>query len=637
MGYLAYDLKDDIETLPRTTIDDTNLPLMLLFAPSIIVTRDKQKNTTRLFIPKRRLNGRDTIDEDLAFFNQTMNLPSAADNVSALSGSGLKSNLAKDDYVRSVENIIEYIKSGHVYQVNMSQRFTADFSGNPYDLFSTYYRMNPAPFFAYINAGDHHVVSTSPERFLFQEQSLVETRPIKGTRPRGKTPEEDEQLKNGLLHSTKDDAELSMIVDLLRNDIGKVCAGGSVFVDEHKRVEAYENVYHLVSVVKGTLDKGFDTVDLIRAAFPGGSITGCPKIRSMEIIDEMETHRRHIYTGSIGYISFHDTMDLSIAIRTATICNGKIIFSVGGGIVFDSDPEMEFEETLHKGQTLMSVFNTQTKSDPKRTTAWVNGVLTPLDKAVVPITDLGVQYGYGFFETIRAVDGKPKNLGAHLKRFETTWRNFFSDPPPDLSWDSIMARVLSANGLNNTTAALKLMATKGTRDLPPYDHTLIITARPHVHRLAVKKKPGLTLGLYPHPRQTPLAGHKTMNYLYYFLAGQWAIHQGMDEALITNPDGTVSETHTANLLLLKGKTITLPASPHVLPGTMENTVCRMLSNWGYQLERKRVFPEDLFSFDEILMTNALMGAVPVLEIDGRRLKPPSALWEAVNKEVWTIS
>ena len=230
------------------------------------------------------------------------------------------------------------------------------FAGDSYSLFKALYQLNPAPFFAYVNAGDHQIVSTSPERFLLRSGSRVETRPIKGTRPRGKTPEQDREMKAALARSPKDDAELSMIVDLLRNDIGKVCAGGSVAVTQHKRLEAYQNVYHLVSVVQGTLAEGKDSVDLIRATFPGGSITGCPKIRSMEIIDELESHRRHVYTGSIGYISFHDTMDLSIAIRTATVVGDRLVFSVGGGIVYDSDPEDEYEETLHKGQTLMSVF-----------------------------------------------------------------------------------------------------------------------------------------------------------------------------------------------------------------------------------------------------------------------------------------
>ncbi len=172
------------------------------------------------------------------------------------------------------------------------------------------------------------------------------------------------------------------------------CRAGSVRVAEHKRLEAYQNVYHLVSIVEGMLDRDLDAVDLLKATFPGGSITGCPKIRTMEIIDELEPHRRHIYTGSIGYISFHDTMDLSIAIRTATVYNDKIIFSVGGGIVFDSDPLDEYEETIHKGRTLMEVFMGKEKKASKKSYVWINGSLEPLEQAVILACFAG-HYGNG--------------------------------------------------------------------------------------------------------------------------------------------------------------------------------------------------------------------------------------------------
>ena len=235
--------------------------------------------------------------------------------------------------------------------------------------------MNPAPFFAFVNAGNHQIVSTSPERFLLRNGSRIETRPIKGTRPRGRRRENSVEMKSALTHSHKDDAELSMIVDLLRNDIGKVCAGGSVVVALHKRLETYQNVYHLVSVVEGTLAEGKDSVDLIRATFPGGSITGCPKTPS--------ARRRSLGTG---------------------------LFFPWGAALLDSDPEDEFEETLHKGRTLMSVFRdaaegpaTETGSDQW---VWLDGRLIHQARAAVPVSDLGLQYGFGFFETIRVEKGE---------------------------------------------------------------------------------------------------------------------------------------------------------------------------------------------------------------------------------------
>jgi len=632
-GYLSYDLKDVLEKLPRTSMDDLHLPHIYLFAPSIIVIHDKKAGVTRLCIPKRNFSGQSNLDDDLSFFKRIRDAkPPKKESFSGDSG-GFKSNFSKTGYISAVKKIKEYIAAGHIYQANMSQRFEMDFEGDMFNLFIALYHKNPAPFFAYINAGSHQIVSTSPERFLLQVGRRVESRPIKGTRPRGKTPAEDERLGRELTLSKKDDAELSMIVDLLRNDIGKVCQAGSVRVVEHKRLEAYQNVYHLISIVEGILDRDRDAVDLLKAAFPGGSITGCPKIRTMEIIDELEPHRRHIYTGSIGYISFHDTMDLSIAIRTATICNGKIIFTVGGGIVYDSDPLDEYEETIHKGQTLMEVFKGQKTKSANKSYAWINGSLEPLDQAVIPITDLGFQYGYGFFETIRVDKGDPKHLDAHIARFNRSWKYFFPDEPPDLTWDEIVHQVIAENSLINETAAVKLMATRGDREAPPYNHTLVVTARPYTHRLADKKEPGINLAVYPHPRQTPLADHKTLNYLYYFLAGKWAQEQNADEALILNPDNTVSETNTANILLIKDKTVIKPVSLHVLPGIMDAVVCKLLSVWDYKVEKRTVRPEELFEVDDVLMTNSLMGAVPVLSLNDRSLPKPSNLWQMINQEV----
>ena len=630
LGYLSYDLKDFLEKLPRTSVDDLCLPHICLYAHSILVVHDRADNGTYLCIPKRMPSGQGGLDNDLdAFFRILASRPPRKEGFCGGTG-GFRSNFNKLTYMNAIEKIKKYITSGDVYQVNMSQRFEMDFQGNPFSLFRALYNNNPAPFFAYVNAGSHQIVSTSPERFLQRAGKRVETRPIKGTRPRGKTATEDKRLELELKHSKKDDAELSMIVDLLRNDLGKVCMAGSVRVAEHKRLEAYRNVYHLVSVVKGTLDRYRDSVDLIKATFPGGSITGCPKIRAMEIIDELEPNRRHIYTGSIGYLSFHDTMDLSIAIRTATIYNGEIIFSVGGGIVFDSDPCDEYDETMHKGRTLMEAFKGRERKSSNKSYVWLNGAIQALDQACVHVTDLGFQYGYGLFETIRVDKGKPKHLKEHINRFYQSWKVLFFEETPDLTWDDIIDQVITQNGLQRETAAVKLIATMGDRGELPLNNALLVMARPYIHRLAGKKYLGLHLATYPKPRQTPLADHKTLNYLYYFLAGKWAKVQELDEALIINPDGTVSETNTGNILLIHDKTAIRPVSPHVLPGIMEKMVCSLLRKWGYGIENRKVRQGDLFSVDQVIITNSLIGAVPVLSIDRKYLARPSDLWQKIN-------
>ena len=634
MGYLGYDLKDHIETLPRTSINDLGLPDLVMYAPSLILIYDKNDGTARLMSPCFSRQKPTDIENLINGFKRR--LVSPQDSAPNFKGDHrrFKSNFEKAAYMAAVNQIKAYIAAGHVYQVNLSQRFKMGFHGDGYALFNTLYNTNPAPFYAYVNAGNHQIVSTSPERFLKRRGPQVETRPIKGTRPRGQTASEDDASKRDLIESTKDDAELSMIVDLLRNDIGKVCKSATVKVTEHKRLEAYQNVYHLVSVIKGTLEETSDSVDLIKATFPGGSITGCPKIRAMEIIDELEPCRRHIYTGSIGYIGFDDTMDLSIAIRTATIVDNQVLFSVGGGIVQDSDPLSEFEETLHKGRTLMDVFKGSEEPSQHLEYAWHNGQLIPTSQVTIPVTTLGFQYGFGFFETLRVTLGRPHNLDAHVDRFNQTWKSLFATQPPDLTWEEIIKQVVKKNALEQKTAALKIMASKGSQDGFSPAVNLSVLARPYAPRLAERDIQGLHLVTYPEERQTPLAKHKTMNYLYYYLAGQWAHAQGFDEALILNPDDTVSETNTANLLLIKGKQVIQPSSPAALPGTMEKLVCQIFTSWDFNIESRPVKPAELFEDVQVIVTNSLVGALPVISIDGRHLSPPTDLCTRLNDVIF---
>ena len=632
-GYLSYDMKDSLERLPRTAVDDLWLPHLYLSAPSTIVVHDKVAGTTCIHAPVFQEKGISAADE--AIDNIVTALIQPPPSPGPFAGDGtLKSNFTQAEYEAAVQRIRDYIAAGDVYQVNLSQRFETGFRGDSYALFCKLYQMNPAPFFAYVNAGNHQIVSTSPERFLMQSGRRVETRPIKGTRPRGKTPEADARMQTALAESPKDDAELSMIVDLLRNDIGRTCAGGSVVVTQHKRLEAYRNVHHLVSVVEGTLAEGKTTVDLIRDTFPGGSITGCPKIRAMEIIDELESRRRHVYTGSIGYISFHDTLDLSIAIRTATIVDGRLMFSVGGGIVYDSDPPDEYAETLHKGETLMRVFQGDGANPIVDDGPWVwqNGRLIQQEKAVVPVTDLGLQYGFGFFETIRVHKGQIVRLPEHIARFNRAWCELFEYAVPDLTWKDIIGQVIEKNQLGDATAAVKLLATRGD-GTDRATGTLVVTARPYIHRLKTLGGEGLRLATYPHPRLTPLADHKTLNYLYCFRSGAWARQNGAHEALLLNADSSVSETNTANLLVVAGRSVTRPVSPHVLPGVMQAAACEWFSKNGFSVIDRSLCSDDLFRADMVLLTNALMGAVPALSLDGRTLAIDTVLCERLNKDL----
>lgn len=265
----------------------------------------------------------------------------------------LKSNFTPQEYIECVSKVREYIAAGDVFQVNLSQRFEAALGISPYELYKRLRRLNPAPFASYLGFPGVTVVSASPERFLRVQGDLVETRPIKGTRPRGKDAVEDRRLAKELTDSAKDRAENVMIVDLERNDLGRVCRYGTVRVAELAILETFPTVFHLTSTVLGRLRPDKDNIDLLKAAFPGGSVTGAPKVRAMEIIDELEPTRRSVYTGCLGYLSFDGHMDLSIVIRTLLIKGDKAYFQVGGGITYDSDPEAEYMETLDKARALI--------------------------------------------------------------------------------------------------------------------------------------------------------------------------------------------------------------------------------------------------------------------------------------------
>ena len=266
----------------------------------------------------------------------------------------LRSSFTHQGYLEAVERVREYIFAGDIFQVNLSQRFEVPLTEPAWALYRRLRVCNPAPFAAFLDLPDAAVLSASPERFLRVDAAgRVETRPIKGTRPRGIGPEHDAALGQALTESPKDRAENLMIVDLMRNDLSRVCAPGSVRVAELFALEQYATVHHLVSTVVGQLAPGADALDLLRAAFPGGSITGAPKLRAMEIITEIERLRRGVYCGSIGYWSVTGEFDTSIAIRTAVACAGRVYFNAGGGVVADSDPAEEYQETLDKARGLI--------------------------------------------------------------------------------------------------------------------------------------------------------------------------------------------------------------------------------------------------------------------------------------------
>ena len=356
IGYLGYELGRFIERLPGSAPNDLGIPdLYFVFYRSMLSYSHRDK-AYRLYdsgplAPRAEgARNRHTLERILRCTSQPT--PPPGTHTPSTLPLDLRSAFTREGYVEAIRRALHHIVEGDIYQVNLSQRFHTSYNGDPYGLFLELFRINPTPFFAYLDPGPFQVISSSPERFLFLQNGEAETRPIKGTLPRGTTEEADLANRQQLMQSTKNMAELSMITDLLRNDLGRICRYGSVRVRETALLEAYANVFHLVSVVTGTLPPDKGCVDLLRATFPGGSITGCPKIRSMEIIDELEPTARCVYTGCIGYLGWDGTMDMSIAIRSLIKKGSDLYFQVGGGIVYDSDPQLEYEETLHKAASM---------------------------------------------------------------------------------------------------------------------------------------------------------------------------------------------------------------------------------------------------------------------------------------------
>ncbi len=271
---------------------------------------------------------------------------------------GFESNFARDDYVDAIRTIKNYITAGDCYQVNLSQRFSCPITEEPYAIYQRLRAVSPSPYAAYLNLGGAQILSSSPECFLEVNGRDVITRPIKGTRRRGLTSVEDAALREELAMSAKDRAELLMITDLERNDLGRVCTPGSIEVTEISRIESLPQVHHQVAAIRGKLADGKDVVDLLKATFPGGSITGAPKVRAMQIIRELEPNPRNVYCGSIGYISLNGKAQFNVAIRTMVLKNNQAYFWAGGGIVADSDPQSEYEETLTKAKGMMQALNT---------------------------------------------------------------------------------------------------------------------------------------------------------------------------------------------------------------------------------------------------------------------------------------
>lgn len=356
VGYFGYDLARQLEHLPDFAQKDPAIPHMMVGIYDWAVVVDHREKTASLLSYGFQQSTHDNWAALCALFDATAETQSA----DFVLTSAVSSNMDFNQYTKAFNAVKNYIAEGDCYQVNLAQRFSAKARGSGWTAYQKLREISPAPFMAYMNFGALQVLSGSPERFLQVMGNHVETRPIKGTRPRSDDAQQDQQYANDLQTSIKDKAENLMIVDLLRNDIGKNCEIGSVKADKLFQLQSFANVHHLVSIVTGRLKFSKTAIDLLRGCFPGGSITGAPKFRAMQIIEELEPHRRGVYCGAIGYIGFDGNMDTNIAIRTVVYSTqesseGEVSFYAGGGIVADSILEKEYAETLDKASSILKV------------------------------------------------------------------------------------------------------------------------------------------------------------------------------------------------------------------------------------------------------------------------------------------
>ncbi len=364
VGFLGYDTVRYIEHLPDRPVDDRQLPEMSWIVPGFVAAFDRFKQTITLV---RNVFVEPAVDLTVQYDRAIQDLNEAARSLAqplpyepkpfsglTASGSPLVSTLGPEDFMAGVEAVKRYVREGDAFQVVLSQRLETDFAGNALDIYRILRIINPSPYLFFVRTPDVSIAGSSPELMTRVRDGLVYSRPIAGTRPRGRTEDEDLTLELELLADEKERAEHVMLIDLARNDLGRVCEYGSVQVDDLMVIERYSHVMHIVSGVSGELRSGMSAVDVIRAVFPHGTVSGAPKVRAMEIIDELEPVARGPYAGAVGYVDFSGNVDTAICLRTVVVADGKAWVQAGAGLVADSDPASEYEESMNKAAAALA-------------------------------------------------------------------------------------------------------------------------------------------------------------------------------------------------------------------------------------------------------------------------------------------
>ncbi|NLT12238.1 MAG: aminodeoxychorismate synthase component I [Clostridiaceae bacterium] len=639
-GYIAYDYLEQIEQMPDTQQKALSYPILCLgmFDHSLVYDHSVNElyfcGNERIGLSTEMLDAKYLeIERVIRKREQQETLSGFARKVA--NDEGIRGSNKTDDclgetiadefvcsralsdftekrYMEIVEKAREFIRDGDIFQVNLSQCFQGQYRGNPYHLYRALRTASPSGFFAFARFPEVTLVSSSPERFFHLKYGEVETRPIKGTRPNGDDPEANEANRIALLCSEKDRAELMMIVDLMRNDLGKICQFGKVSVKEPAKLETYRNVFHLVSTIVGEMRAELDAFDVVRALFPGGSITGAPKIRAMEIIRELEPHRRGIYTGSIGYIGFDGTSDLNIAIRTVVFEKERYSYCVGGGIVWDSIPEKEYLETLHKGRSIresLEIFESDSFSYREE---FENNVTAKCN--LIPNGRDAIVETFGVSSA-----GRVSLLKAHVDRLRNSavalgfgWPfddddvvNFIKYELRNTNYRGRVLRMLYF-GISGQDCNHKVES--------PLSPFFRFESRDRYQPISAG---GLSLTVHSFKRnpQANMTYHKTTDYLENRLALAAANEKGFDDALFLNSEGEIAETTRHNIFVKIGNTLYTPRiETGILPGVTRAWLIRWAQECGMDVH-VIALKQDIFKYaDQVFLTNAVVGAMPVKSI-----------------------
>lgn len=624
-GSLSYDYGLTRERIKLQARDDLKLPLYGFGFYDCVLTIDHslKKLIVTGLVSSRRKFGR-VIETLNSFQSGQWSVNSDQKKVKSdqrFKFAKLKSNFTKREYIKTVKKALRYIAQGDIYQVNLSQRFTFDCGPKSIDQIELYRilrEFSPSDFGCYFDAGDFQIISSSPERFLNLQGRTVVTSPMKGTRRRGKNAREDARLKKQILDSLKDKAELLMVTDLERNDLGRVCEFGSVRVKEMREVEKYRFVFQTTSTVEGTLRRDKDAFDLIQACFPSGSITGCPKIRAMEIIEELEPTRRAFYTGSLGYISVTGGMDFNVLIRTLLISRNKVCFQVGGGIVADSKPEDEFNETLIKAEamklSLEKLFQRHCHSEERRDEEsqirrpqiiYINDKFIEADQQLVESLAPGVLKAKGVFETIRVYQKIPFAFEKHFLRMIQGLHVL--KIPFKISSDrlsKIIHQLLEKNRLSDGRLRIQIWKEKGKVRVA----VLVWPLRKH--------QPFYKAKISRVKQNKNYRSHvKTLYYGHFRQALQEARDEGYDEAILLNHQKQIVEGAHTNIFMVKDNVILTPAiSCGCLNGVTRDLVLSCARQLSIQVREGRITLPQFLKADEIFMTNSLIEIKPLIQV-----------------------